>query len=190
MVGFLIFIVLARLLDLQAFGLVGWASVFIGFFQVFVNAGLAQAIVQREEIEPEHLDTAFWTNLAISVGLLALIVACAGPVASLLDEPELAPVLSWLTLGLVASALSAVPIAILQRRLEFKALALRVLVGNLAGGVIGIAFALGGVRDTGAWSPNTCPPRRSAPPSFGEVRSGGRGCASRGATFEICSDSA
>ena len=147
--GFLIFMVLARLLDPQAFGLVAWAGVFVGFLQIFVNAGLAQALVQREEVEPEHLDTAFWANLAISVGFLALVVAAAGPVASMLGEPELAPVQRWLALSLVFSALSAVPIAILRRRLEFKLLAVRVLIGNLAGGVIGIAFAFAG---QGLWS--------------------------------------
>jgi PST family polysaccharide transporter len=49
----------------------------------------------------------------------------------------------------VLSAVSAVPVAILQRRIEFKLIALRVLVGNIAGGVIGVGFALAGM---GLWS--------------------------------------
>lgn len=42
---FIVFLVLARLLNSEAFGLVSWAGVFIGFMAVFADQRLGGAIV-------------------------------------------------------------------------------------------------------------------------------------------------
>ena len=62
-----VLIVLARLLKPEAFGLLALASACTALMQVFLRAGFTQALVQRAELEPDHLDTAFWINLASAV---------------------------------------------------------------------------------------------------------------------------
>ena len=47
---FVVFLVLARLLQPEAFGLVSLAGVFISFMMVFADQGLSDAIVQRQEL--------------------------------------------------------------------------------------------------------------------------------------------
>ena len=54
-ISFLVFITLARLLDPEAFGLVALASVFIAFVQIFIDQGFGQALVQRQDLQPDHL---------------------------------------------------------------------------------------------------------------------------------------
>ena len=54
-----VFLVLARLLGPEAFGLTALASVFLAFMTTFLQQGFAEAIIQREKLDPEHLDTAF-----------------------------------------------------------------------------------------------------------------------------------
>jgi PST family polysaccharide transporter len=144
-----VFVLLARLLEPDAFGVVAVASVFVAFMTVLVDQGFSQALVQRPSLDREHLDTAFWANLAASAVVVALVVGAAGPVADLFDEPDLAPILRALSLALVASALGGVPTALLRRRLAFASLALRGLLSVAAGGVAGVAAALAGF---GAWS--------------------------------------
>jgi len=61
----LTFIVLARLLEPEAFGLVALANTFITFTYILVDQGLNAAIVQRQDIETRHLDAAFWTQLLL-----------------------------------------------------------------------------------------------------------------------------
>ena len=145
----LVFVLLARLLEPEAFGVVAVASVFVAFMTVLVDQGFSQALVQRPSLDREHLDTAFVVNLGAAAVLVAIVMAAATPVASLFDEPDLAPILRALSLAVVASALGAVPAALLRRRLAFATLALRGLLSVAAGGAAGLVAAVAGL---GAWS--------------------------------------
>jgi len=144
-----VFLVLARLLDAQAFGLVALASAFTGLMVIFLRQGFSRAIIQRSDLQPGHLDTAFWINIAGGVVLTGAGMALAGLVSSVYGEPQLTPVIRWLSVGFLASALSATQEAVLQRRLNFKGLAMRSLVASLAGGVVGVGMAVSGF---GLWS--------------------------------------
>jgi len=53
----------------------------IDFGQRFVDQGFSQAVVQRRELDKEHLDTAFWTGIVTGAGLTALCAALADPIA-------------------------------------------------------------------------------------------------------------
>lgn len=142
-------VVLSRLLDPAAFGVVALAAVYIAFVQVFVEQGLTDALVQRERLDPEHLDAAFWSSLG-TAALLAGGSALAAPwIARLYDLPELAPVIRWLSLGLLFPALSGVQQALLRRRLEFRALALRAGAASILGAVAAVAAAWSGL---GVWA--------------------------------------
>lgn len=145
----LVFLVLARLLQPAAFGLVALANVFLALMQTFLNQGFAQAIIQRKDLEPEHLDTAFWTNLAIGVTLTLVGLLTADAVADLFREPALAGILRGLSALFVITAFGNIQQAILERHLAFKAIALRWLIGTLVGGLIGVGMAFYGA---GVWS--------------------------------------
>ncbi|MBK7917791.1 MAG: oligosaccharide flippase family protein [Chloroflexi bacterium] len=111
----IVFIVLTRLLGPEAFGLVAMATVFTSFMAIFAEQGLGQAIVQREQLEPEHLDTAFWTNLLVGTGLTLLSIMLSGLVAKIFREPKLQPVVAILSVTFVLTALSSTQQALLQR---------------------------------------------------------------------------
>ena len=66
-VSFVLFIVLARLLVPNDFGLVALAFTFIGFIQVFLDQGFGSAIIQLETVDDLLLSTAFWSNLAFGI---------------------------------------------------------------------------------------------------------------------------
>jgi PST family polysaccharide transporter len=144
-----VFIVLARMLYPADFGTVALASVFVVLVSVLVESGFAEAIVQRKEVVPTDLNTAFWVNNGIGIVLTIVLVAVAGVISELLRQPGLAPVLRALSAVFVLGALASVPQAILRRDLAFRAIALRGLVATAAGGVVGIAMALAGA---GVWS--------------------------------------
>ena len=148
-VNFIAFLIIARSLDPSSFGLVAIAALFVALFTVFVEQGFTHALVQRADLEPEHLDTAFWTNMGFAVLLIGGLNAVAAWVADLFGEAALGSVLRVLSLSLLFGALSGVQIAILQRGMRFGELSLRPLVGALLGGAIGIALAWAGF---GVWS--------------------------------------
>ena len=149
-IGFVVFLVLARLLDPADFGLVALAGALIAFLRVFIDQGFSSAIIQRDgELEPRYLDTAFWITIIAGLVLAGSLVLAAGPVARLFGEPRLAPVAAWMALMFVFTGLSVVQEALLRRRFAFKKLAVRQLVGVSLGGVVGLAMAFAGF---GVWS--------------------------------------
>ena len=147
--GFVVLFLLARLLGPEDFGLIALATAFIAFADVFVTGAFTAAIVQRDDLEPEHLDTAFLVNLGVGFLAIAVSFVAAPLIAEGTSEPLLAPVIRWLSLSFVLGALSNVQNAVLQRDFAYKSLAMRHLAGVLSGGVIGIAMAFLGF---GVWS--------------------------------------
>lgn len=145
----LAFLVLARLLEPEAFGLMALAMVVVLILQMLADQGFAAAIIQRQALEPEHLDSAFWATAVLGAGLGGLTVALAGPIATLYGEPGLAPVLRWLALAPPLMALTVVQQAILRRELRFASLTLRQTLAAALGGLVGIGAALAG---KGVWS--------------------------------------
>ena len=146
---FLTFIVLARLLAPETFGLISLANIFIHFVQALIGSSFSSAIVQRRDLEQEHLDTAFWANLGIGCGLTAIGIITSGLVAQFFEEPALAPVIGVLSLNVLINSFSAIQNAILTRDLNFKALTARKIVGSVIGSLVGIVMA---VFNFGVWS--------------------------------------
>jgi O-antigen/teichoic acid export membrane protein len=149
LVGSLVFVVLARLLDPMAFGTVALASVFVVLLSLLVESGFGEALIQRKEVTASDLDTAFWVSNAMGAGLALLMAAGAGVAGDLLDQPELAPVLRVLSLVLILAALASVPQALLRRELAFREIAIRGVAATLAGGAVGVGMAVAG---WGVWS--------------------------------------
>ena len=141
-----VIIVLARLLTPEDFGLVAVSTALVYFLTVIQDGGLPQALVQRETLRPEHVSTALTTNAALSVVLSALLFTGAPLISSLLGQPDASPIIRVLASNLLFGALSAVPAAMLVRRLEFRSLALRRVLAKVAGGgsALVVAFAGGG----------------------------------------------
>lgn len=147
--SFVIFAGLARLLDPTSFGLVGIVAVYMAFVAMIADQGMSASIIQREELSPGHLHTAFWFNLTLSIGLCSLTVLFAGPIEKLLGMPGLGSLLAACSLTLVINALSFIQTTLCYRHMDFRALALRNLLGSIIGGLVGVCLALGGA---GVWS--------------------------------------
>ncbi|CAN5623788.1 lipopolysaccharide biosynthesis protein [soil metagenome] len=149
LLNLLVFIIIARLLLPEEFGLVALAMVFVVLAQLFVDQGLGDAIVQRRQVAREHIDTAFAAAMLLGSVLTVTGFLVAGPIGGLLGEPRLGPLLSVLSLTFVMTAAGAIPMALLQRELRFRSLALRTLFSISVGGMVGIAMAYMGY---GAWA--------------------------------------
>jgi PST family polysaccharide transporter len=149
LLSFLIYAGLARLLGPETFGVLAIAAVYLTLVQLFVTQGFGAAIIQRADLDAEHLDAVFWIELVIALTVCLLTIAFSPMIATAFKEPKITPVLRWLSLSFPISAFSAVPMAVLERNMNFKALVIRQLLGQVAGGAVGLALALNG---WGVWS--------------------------------------
>lgn len=143
------FVVLARILDPRDFGAVALAGVFVYFLNLLAYHSFTDALVQRSMLEAQHLDSGFWGGVALAVVLMLLCQAGATPLAALLGEPTVAPVLKLLAIGLPLSALGGVQAAMFRREMQFRPVAAAFLAGRVTGAGVGVAMALLGC---GIWS--------------------------------------
>ena len=106
-------------------------------------------LIQRREVRPEHANAAFTVSVAAGVLACALCWACAAPIAGLAHEPQLIWVLRWMSLSLLGTGFASVLMAMQRRNLEFRAIALRSLIGRASSAIVATLLALAG---TGVWS--------------------------------------
>ena len=147
---FAIFVVLARLLSPEAHGLIGITLTvnIVGTGLIF-EGGWGDALIQRRDLEADHINSVFWALLAFGSGLALIAVAAAYPLAWIFQRPDLPPVVACLGLALPLLALTVVPDALLRREMRFAPLALRSLFAMITAGCVGIAMAIAGL---GVWS--------------------------------------
>ncbi len=127
--------VLARLLAPEDYGLIGMATVVVGFVQYFKDLGLSAATIQRAEINHKQVSTLFWINLGISC-LVALIVALLAPaIANFYHEPRLRQITLGLAINFIFGGLTVQHQALLRRQMQFTSLA-KIEVFSMAVGVI------------------------------------------------------
>jgi O-antigen/teichoic acid export membrane protein len=149
LVSLVAFLVLARLLTPSDFGLMALAGIYLTFCSFVIDQGFGTALVQREDLQPSHLDAVFWAQIAIGLAIAALTFAAADAIAGIFQEPGLAPVLRSLSVFPALTGLVLVQQAQLRRELQFRALAIRHIVSAVAGAALGIAMAALGY---GVWS--------------------------------------
>jgi PST family polysaccharide transporter len=148
-VGLITFAVLARLLSPEAFGIIALGKAFVEFARVLINKGFTDAIIQRETIDDLHVQSAFWANLGVALLLIVVIWGTAPWIAQFFDEPDLGPVVRWLSLIFGIRALNGVQEALFQRNVDFKVLSIAGFSGVCIGGGFGITMAYQGY---GVWS--------------------------------------
>jgi len=76
-------VVLARLLSPHDFGLVAMATTVVSFLQVFKEAGLPTATIQREKITEAEVSNLFWINVGLSSIVAGLMAGMSPPVSRL-----------------------------------------------------------------------------------------------------------
>ncbi|MCM5527634.1 MOP flippase family protein [Parasegetibacter sp. NRK P23] len=141
--------ILSRLLTPSEYGLLGMATVVIGFLQVMKDAGLGASIIQRREITDAEVSTIFWFNVMAGFAL-AIVLALVSPLlAVFFGESKLVVLTAVLALNFALSSFGIVPDILIRKTLDFKSFFFRNLGAVLVGGVVGIALAFKGA---GVWA--------------------------------------
>ena len=119
----LVLAVLGRLLAPAEFGIVSAAIVVVAFADTFGKLGVAPAIVQVSDLGHRLVRTGFTLTLVFGVASGLAIYLFAPWIASLFRIESLEPVLRALALIFPVRSLGFVSEALLQRRMQFRALA-------------------------------------------------------------------
>src|SRR5258708_11713339 len=144
-----LFLIMAPILGPRRYGQFALVMVFIGCCELILVEAVVEALLSLDQVSRRHLKTAVSVNTAAAC--LAAIVAWLGAdlFDRLFDDAEIGALFKALAPLPILSALTAGPISALRRRMAFRQLALRSILGLAAGGVAGTAVALDGY---GVWA--------------------------------------
>ncbi len=146
---FLVFVVLARYLSPAEFGLVSFAAIFTDLTRALALSGVPQALVRSSSWDENTASTAFWLNLGLSIVLAVILATVVGSTLEWSYGRHIGLIVAALSATFVIEASSSIHEARLQREFGYRALANRLLVGTVAGGIVGVAMALSGF---GIWA--------------------------------------
>lgn len=141
--------VLAAVLGPRDFGIVSIALIYIGFLQMFLDQGFVAALIQKKNLDLEDSDAVFWMDMALSFILVALSILLSHWWGRVNHAPELASIISVLSLCIPIEAFAIVQKSLLSKDLDFRAMTIRSNVSVLISGIVGIAMAFAGF---GVWA--------------------------------------
>jgi teichuronic acid exporter len=147
--GFVVAVILARLLDPSEFGLIAMVMVIIGIANIFTDMGLGSALIQRESVRPLHYSTVFYFNISAGLLLSILTFCSAELIASFYGQRALVPLTQVLSISFIINALSSTQTTRLRKELDYSTLTRVKFISSLASGLTGLVFAFEGF---GVWS--------------------------------------
>lgn len=137
-------IVLARLLEPRAFGLIAMVIVVIGLLALVRDFALTHTVSQAETLTSAQLNGLFWVNILLSVSLALLLSAVSPLVAALYGEPLLVGVTLALSWTLPLTGFGAIHQAILTRELRMTRLVAAEVTAHLTAFIVAVtATSLG-----------------------------------------------
>lgn len=148
-ISFVVSIFLARLLFPDEYGVVALSSVFISISTIFVDVGMATALVQKKNPNKIDYSTVFSFGLTISIILYIGLFFLAKPLALFFGAKYNTNTLVWIirlmALSLPIGSYSTVLRAYTQKNFLFKKLFWGSFFGTLLSGIAGILSAYLGV---------------------------------------------
>ena len=148
-VSFVVSIVLARLLAPEVYGTIALVTVFTTILDVFVDSGLANALIQKKDVDDIDFSSVFYFNIFTCLILYAGVFFAAPFIASFYSDIELVPVIRVLSLTIVISGVKNVQQAYVSRTLQFKRFFFATLGGTIVAAIVGIIMAYTGY---GVWA--------------------------------------
>ncbi len=142
--SFAIFVVLARLLVPEQFGLAALAAGIMEVLLVLFRAGIPELIIQDENPSRNRLATAFWLSLTSGFVAAGLLVVIAPYLAEWYALPELELLCKLFAVVCALQGSSLVHEALIRRDLNYRALTLRLGAASLVSGVLAVALAFAG----------------------------------------------
>lgn len=136
--------ILARFLDPSAFGLMALVMVVVGFSQAFLDMGISNAIIHKQEITKDQLSTLYWVNVLAGFALFIIISAISPLVASFYHEPELTMLIILVGVTFLIQPFGQQFMVLWQKEMRFSEIAKINITSKLISLMVSVYFAYEG----------------------------------------------
>ncbi|MBD1427743.1 MOP flippase family protein [Sphingobacterium arenae] len=137
-------IILSKILSPKDFGLMAILVFLINFSNIFIDLGLANAVIYKKEVSRIQLSTLFYTNILVGVFIFLIMYFSSALISSFYDEHALEYLVKFISVVFLIIPLGQQYQALLRKNLDFKSLALRDIISRTASFVVVIALAYQG----------------------------------------------
>ena len=142
-------VILAFWISPAEYGVAALAITLFPALDLVADAGIAQAIVQSDDVDEDRLSTAFWFNLTLSLLLAVIVALVIGPVvAGVHGQPVVRLLLAAYGIKLIWQNVYWVPRAMMFRELRFREVSIVRISANAADSAAKVAGAAAGL---GIW---------------------------------------
>ena len=148
-VSFVVSIVLARILEPELYGTIALITVIISILQVFVDSGMANALIQKKDTDDLDYSSVFYFNVAFCLVLYIGLFFASPLISRIYGSPDLVPVIRVLGLTIVVAGVKNVQQAYVSKTMQFRRFFFSTLGGTLFSAVVGITMAY---RGFGIWA--------------------------------------
>jgi teichuronic acid exporter len=141
---FLTYLILARLLTPQDFGIVAIVGVFINFSNLLINSGLGTALIQSKKVDEIDYSSVLYVSISIALIFFIIIFYTAPYIAEYYNQEEIVSVLRIYAISVFFFAINGVQKSILFRKLEFKKVSILSSIPVIFAGIISVVMAFAG----------------------------------------------
>ncbi len=139
--GFISTIILARLLVPEDFGLVAVATALLTIIFAITEMPLSQALVQHDDPQDAHFDTAWTMSFLRAVLLGILIAALSQPLSRLYGDARLENIFLVIAVSVVISGMASPKLVMFQRNLLFHQTFALQVTEKIVGFIVAISLA-------------------------------------------------
>lgn len=144
LVGFVLSIILARLLTPDDFGILAIVNVFYLLSILFIDGGLKEALIRKEEASEEDYSTMFWLNLGMACLLYVGLFIAAPLIESFYDYENLSFFIRLQSVILIIESFGLIQIVKATRDLDLKKITLARIPASIISFFVGIIMAYSG----------------------------------------------
>jgi O-antigen/teichoic acid export membrane protein len=148
-VSWAITLVVARLLSPSDYGLVGMATLALGFVTLFSEFGLGTTVVTLRDTSDEHISQL--NTISVLMGLFGFLLSLgiAVPLSRFFRAQPLRMIIVVMGLSFLISSLRVIPSSLLQKEMRFKTLA---IIDALQSGITAIVTLVLAALGFGYWA--------------------------------------
>lgn len=141
--------VLARILEPEAFGMLATVTIVISFAEIFVESGFQKFIIQHHfedsNSEKRYFSVAFWSNLAISALIWVVLIVFCDEIAAAAGNEGLGFPIAISAIVVPLYGIVGIQTSILKKKLEFKKLFYIRILSSVTPVIVTLPLALCGL---------------------------------------------
>jgi len=136
--------VVARNLSPSDYGVLGFAGIIIAFLAHFSDIGIGSAAIRRASLDEKDLHTAFTLKILLSFGAFLIAFLMAPFVHYIFAHPAIGNVIRVVAANFLISGIGFMPMVILSREQNFRALSRPQIAGAVVRCIVAIVLVLHG----------------------------------------------